>query len=47
MLEAKGSKLTHPRKILAGNLEGIGLDGRDVRSSRADPRRVGLAAGYP
>ena len=40
------SKLTHPRSVLTGNFEGISIDGADRLHSCADPRRVGLAAGY-
>jgi hypothetical protein len=40
------SKLIHPRSVLTGNFEGISIDGADRLHSCADPRRVGLAAGY-
>ncbi|MBE7186340.1 MAG: gamma-glutamyltransferase, partial [Methylobacterium mesophilicum] len=39
-------KTIHPRSVLTGNFEGIMIDGRDRLHSCADPRRVGLAAGY-
>jgi gamma-glutamyltranspeptidase/glutathione hydrolase len=40
------SKLIHPRSVLTGNFEGISIDAQDMLHSCADPRRVGLAAGY-
>lgn len=41
------SKLVHPRSVLTGNFEGIGIDPMTgILNSCADPRRVGAAAGY-
>lgn len=40
------SKLIHPRSVLTGNFEGISIDANHRLHSCADPRRVGLAAGY-